>query len=147
MTRSGAAAGKLPKCKLFNQLMFVRDTIANRKTVSNLDVGDSNTLEESLADIPPKSFTGSKFVVDYVPVQEATIATKRKTEKTTLSDKCDVMLIEAFMNEKGKREREIDADESFAESIIPILQKLPEKKNRMAKIEIQQILMRHEFHD
>ena len=32
MTRSGAAAGKLPKCKLFDQLQFLRDSVSNKAT-------------------------------------------------------------------------------------------------------------------
>ena len=38
-----------------------------------------------------------------------------------------------------------DADVSFANSIVPILQSLPAKKTLLAKIEIQQVLMKFEF--
>ena len=40
-----------------------------------------------------------------------------------------------------------DADEGFANSIVPILKKLPAKKNRLARIEIQQVLLKYEFDD
>ena len=36
-----------------------------------------------------------------------------------------------------------DADVSFVNSIVPILQSLPAKKNRLRKIEIQQVLKAH----
>ena len=36
-TRSGAAATSLKKCKFFDQMLFLRDTLANRKTESNLE--------------------------------------------------------------------------------------------------------------
>ena len=36
-----------------------------------------------------------------------------------------------------------DADVSFVNSIVPILQSLPAKKNRLRKKEIQQVLKAH----
>lgn len=82
MTRSGAAAETLPKCKLFDQLYFIKDTVANRPTISN---------------IPQES-------------QET-------------------------------------PDVAFAHSIIPILKLLPAKKNRLVKVEIQQLLIKYEFEE
>ena len=41
-----------------------------------------------------------------------------------------------------------DADVSFASSIVPILKSLPAKKKKgIAKIEIQQVLMKFDFDD
>ena len=42
---------------------------------------------------------------------------------------------------------EVDADQSFPNSIVPILSNLPPRKNRQAKIEIQQLLLKYEFDD
>ena len=36
VTRSGASAAPLPKCKLFTQLEFLKDKVLNRTTVSNI---------------------------------------------------------------------------------------------------------------
>lgn len=54
----------------------------------------------------------------------------------------DHFLYEALQQRKG-----INADQSFADSIVPILRSLPVKKNRMAKIEIQQLSLKYEFDD
>ena len=72
------------------------------------------------------------------------VSKKRKYAKEIIS-KCDAMLIEACKNDRGRKEKSFDTDVSFAEGIIPILKQLPDKKNRQAKIEIQQILMKYEF--
>ena len=39
------------------------------------------------------------------------------------------------------------SNQLFCDSIVEILDKLPSKKNRMARVEIQQVLMKYEFED
>ena len=147
MTRSGAAAGKLLKCKLIDQMMFIRDTVANRPTISNINVEEAMSLNGSFETTPPESPACSTSVSTAANISEPELvgSRKRKNEKDTIS-KCDAMLIEALKNDGAQDEKRVfDADLSFAESIVPILQKLQEKKNRKAKIEIQQILMKYAF--
>ena len=36
LTRSGAGTTSLPECKLFRELMFIRDTVTNRAMHSNV---------------------------------------------------------------------------------------------------------------
>ena len=38
MSRSGAAAMKLPKCQFFDQMAFLRETTSNKHTESNLPI-------------------------------------------------------------------------------------------------------------
>ena len=38
MTRSGAAASNLPKCRLFDQMAFLHEKSANKPTESNVDI-------------------------------------------------------------------------------------------------------------
>ena len=59
-------------------------------------------------------------------------------------DKLQFLQRNAANRQSAKRR---DADESFANSIVPILKELPAKKNRLAKIEIQQVLLKYEFDD
>ena len=71
---------------------------------------------------------------------------RRKLSKPSL-DTTDQALFELIRKE-DKDNMEIPvADVNFANSIVPISQSLPSKKNRLAKIEIQQVLMKFEFHD
>ena len=137
MTRSGAAAGKLPKCKMFDQMTFIKDSVTNRPTTSNLNIEDSSDMNfpESPASITATPVGGSR---------RKSNTRKRKLEKPSI-DSYDAMLIEALKDDGVPKAKVFDADVSFAESIIPILKKLPDKQNRKAKIKIQQILFECEF--
>ena len=73
---------------------------------------------------------------------------KRKASKTpaqlpiTVKEHPDNFLYEVL-----KQKNENDADQGFADSIMPLLRGLPAKKNCMAKINIQQLLLKYEFDD
>ena len=71
---------------------------------------------------------------------------RSKLSKPSL-DTTDQALLELLRKEDKDNMEIPDADVSFANSIVPILQSLPAKKNRLAKIEIQQVLMKFEFDD
>jgi len=147
MTRSGAAAERLPKCKLFQELMFIRDTVANRPSISNINIEEamsSNGCSKATSSESPTCSTPVSAV--YSPETDFVSSKKRKCAKETIS-KCDAILIEALKNDEKQKEKIFDTDVSFAESIVPILKMLPDKKNRQVKIEIQQILMKYEFDD
>ena len=153
MQRSGAEAQKLPKCKLFAQLMFIRDTIANRPTVSNID-DPASPCELSLLSSNAIHATST---TDKTPEQLLSLPTtsqKRSSDrsasrvpmKKSMIDPGDQYIIEALKTETEK-EKVIDPDQSFVESIVPIVKNLPPKKNRLAKVEIMQLLMKYEFAD
>ena len=72
---------------------------------------------------------------------------KRSKLSESSLDSTDQALLELLRKEDMDNMEIPDADVSFANSIVPILQLLPAKKNRLAKIEIQQILMKFEFDD
>ena len=153
MQRSGAEAQNLPKCKLFAQLMFIRDTIANRPTVSNID-DPASPCESSLLS---SNAIHATITTDKTPEQLLSLPTtsqKRSSDrsasrvpmKKAMIDPGDQYIIEALKTETEK-EKVIDPDQSFVESIVPILKNLPPKKNRLAKVEIMQLLMKYEFAD
>ena len=154
MTRSGGAASSLPECKLFHQLQFLRDKVTNRPTVSNLPQESAPTQE-----ILGKSLASPVSPVPFAPSPASslesmsTIPGKRKRKATTLPQRKllisddehpDKLLYEAL---KGDNRMEVIADQSFPNSIVPILRNLPPRKNRQAKIEIQQLLLKYEFDD
>ena len=66
-----------------------------------------------------------------------------KGRKISLADTANECIIEALS--KNDDQKEIDADVSFANIIVPILRNLPPIKNRMAKIEMQKVLFKYEF--
>ena len=74
--------------------------------------------------------------------------TKRNisTEDNKLEDHPDYFLINALQKQNEQQQlQQMDADVSFANSIVPILKNLSAFKNRKAKIDIQQLLLKYEF--
>ena len=131
MARSGAACRNLPKCRFFDELLFIKDTVSNRPSCSNI----------SLYDIPPVSSSQEDGVSSKRCSTEPT--PRKRAKKISLADTANECIIEALS--KNDDQKEIDADVSFANSIVPILRNLPPIKNRMAKIEIQKVLFKYEF--
>ena len=66
LTKSGAPAHALPKCKYFDQLMFVHDKVKNRETESNVVICD----EDHEMQIPS---TSGECVQDEVMEQPTTL--------------------------------------------------------------------------
>ena len=71
---------------------------------------------------------------------------------TEMKDNIDALLLKtlARYDEDEKREdasNENDSDLLFLKSLIPILQKLPRKKNRLVPMDIQKIVMDCKFDD
>lgn len=61
-------------------------------------------------------------------------------------DPVDQALLKALKDDDSKQTLS-DPDVAFVHSIIPILKSLPPNKNRLAKVEIQNLLIRFEFGD
>lgn len=68
--------------------------------------------------------------------------------KIDKQSKLDMMLVDALSKtSETQHEGKKSSDELFCLSIVETLQKLPPKKNRQAKIRIQEILLDLEFSD
>lgn len=81
MTRSGAAASALPKCKFFDVMMFLHDRVSNKPSESNLpetvsrvrySMDDTNDTQLSLCSSPSpaSSSAPSPLPADTIPVQK-----------------------------------------------------------------------------
>ena len=83
ITRSGAAAGKLPICRLFDQM----------PTISNINVKEAPSFNGSFETTPPERPACSTPVSTAVDISEteSVCSQKRKREKDTFS-KSDEML-------------------------------------------------------
>ena len=151
-TRSGAEASTLPKCKLFTQMLFLKDSILNRPTASNV-ISNSQSVSVEVSSIPqsnPSSSSPSSTRNESVKRSDtANVINESKRSKLSKPslDTTDQALLALLRKEDKDNMEIIDADVSFANSIVPILQSLPAKKNRLAKMEIQQVLMKFEFDD
>ena len=105
MTRSGAEARKLPKCKMFDQMTFIKDSVTNRPTTSNLNIEDSSDM----------NFPESPASITATPVGDSrpkSNTRKRKLEKPSI-DSYDAMLIEALKDDGVPKAKVFDADVSF----------------------------------
>ena len=151
LTRSGAAASSLPKCKFFDQMQFLHERTANKLTKSNiiqevpmeeivisetpqlLDVSNGSTVKRKAADMqvpPAKSRNGFKSRQDAFDkailkeLESTNDAIKSMTTPTTDDDN-EVTL--------------------YCKSLVPIISSLPLKKKRLAMIKVSQLLFDIEF--
>ena len=148
-SRSGAGASKEARCKKFESLLFMKDTVANRATESNISerLPSPSTIASSSASLQSTQAQASDDTVQ----KRKNIDTRDTRKSKKINDRkesIDYLLIEALNKTKDEvpaEEKEDDKDLLFVKSIVPILKILPPKKNRLAKIEIQQLLLRYEF--
>ena len=139
-TRSGAEASALRKCKLFTQMLFLKDTILNCPTASNVIISNSQSVSVEVSAIPqsnptssPSSSTRNESVKRGGTANVINESKRSKLSKPSL-DTTDQALLELLRKEDKDNMEIPDADVSFANSIVPILQSLPAKKPRLAKI-------------
>ena len=158
LTRSGAGATELPRCKFFKELQFLKDVISNRATQSNLTASQpslENCDQHEI--IAVTSITQSDIMCStpeptYSDAGTAKMKRKRssgskekegscKDEQSSISS-LDCAISDYLCQQNSQKN---DADTMFCQSLVPILSSLPPKKNRRAKIDIQQLLYDIEF--
>ena len=133
-------------------MLFLKDSILNRPTASNV-ISNSHSVSFEVSLIPqsnpsssPPSSTRNESVKRGGIGNVINESKRSKLSKPSL-DTTDQALLELLRKEDKDSMEVPDADVSFANSIVPILQSLPAKKNPLAKSEIQQVLMKFEFDD
>ena len=160
LLRSGAAAQTLQKCKLYDQLVLLRDNVANRPTVSNIASADKSDVDlftppdSPPSEVPPTQ--NESFMEDIHTVTPPTTSRKRKasvelqrhkSEKQEVNP-VDQALLKALNDDSAAKVQTLsDPDVAFVHSIIPILLLLPPKKNCLAIVDIQNFLIRYDFGD
>ena len=140
MTKSGAAASSLPKCKYFDEMAFLHKKRCNRPNESNLQL-------QSTFISPPPSPVYAKF-------QEKN-KTNTMNQVSGLSckkgkvDETEVDLMKQLSdtdNDIKKLLTESKSEDSlYCRSLVPMLEMLPLKKKRLAKIRISQLLYELQF--
>lgn len=62
-------------------------------------------------------------------------------------DKIDLLLVDALRKSDDSQDKNStkSSNQLFCDSIVELLDKLPAQKNRMARVEIQQLLLKYEF--
>ena len=166
--KSGASASKMPTCKLFDQLLFLRDFVSNRETNSNITLPCETSINDLVQEGNP-NHNIQQSIEASTPKEKISkpdeISTKRKLDlqgdtsknkpygrinkKANRQDKIDLLLVNALSKCEDQTTENSESTKSsnqlFCDSIVEILDKLAPKKNRMARVEIQQVLMKYEF--
>ena len=144
MTRSGAAASVLPKCKFFEQLQFLVEKTENRPSDSNVSV---------FSELPqPKDNKATVIELDSSLTREETgePKTKKNKRKDYKQDPVDIALLNQLgnINDAMSKCDDMDDEETlYCKSLIPILKGLPMKKKRLAQLKIRELLFEMEFNE
>ena len=140
MTKSGAAASSLPKCKYFDEMAFLYEKSCNRPSESNLQ------LQSTFISQPPSPVHAKfqeKNKTNTMSQVSGLSCKKRKVDET------EVHLMKQLSdtdNDIKKLQTESESQDSlYCRSLVPMLVMLPLKKKRFAKIRISQILYELQF--
>lgn len=153
LTRSGAAAHTLPKCKFFDVLMFLNDKISNQETQSNIDISKSSNNHESipspLSSSSMLSSPSGSFSTDAAADTSTNTRKRSLKNKQGMSQRIDLLtldFLEKASNEKiPKKEDEEDSDLLFFKSLLPSMKNLSRRSNRVARKKIQDIIFELEM--
>ena len=157
MSKSGAAASTLPKCRYFEELRFLHEKTQNRESDTNISFDiSSEQFDLSAHDYPQELSVGSKNSTE--SESESASSTKRKANAgLTSENKCkksnsrsdfDTIMLKQLeeVSTVISNVTEEECEESlYCKSLVPILKDLPHKKKRLAKIRISQMLFDLEF--
>ena len=152
MTRSGAAAAMLPKCKFFEQMAFLHEKSANKPTESNLSPMEAGFVVQ--ADEPQFSMPSPSGSVASSCSATATSSKKIKRKITPHTKKTRTDLSESDLSKslvdcdellKKSISEDEDEDSLYSRSLIPIMRELPKKQKRLAKIKISQLLFDFQY--
>ncbi|XP_065056835.1 uncharacterized protein LOC135685032 [Rhopilema esculentum] len=154
--RSGSGAHRTPTCKHFESLLFLKDSISNEATESNIvqpdHTIDSDTVSASLhVNSQQISLPPSPSPVGAPKRSCVNFERKLFEEARERRERMDILLIESIKSNTSKAcdsdDSRDDADFLFCKSLVSSLKKMRPKQNRMAKIAIQQILLKYEFEE
>ena len=159
LTKSGAAAHLLPKCKFFNQLQFVQEKITNKETVSNFNIAESvvpspaSVSVSSEASDPPENNSFSLNSPE-PPTK------KRNTNKRFNNGSADTELLGVIkdMNTatkslissavpENKIEEKDNENALYCKSVAKVLDRFSTRNAAMGRMKIQNILFELEFNE
>jgi len=135
MSKSGAAASSLPKCKFFDQMKFLLEKSSNIPTISNISSPDNATpSSEETPKRPPlkkirqhENNTLDSAIMQHIETTNNVIAQSQK-----------------LMTDAASEDNEVDL---YCKSLVPIIVSLPLRKKRLAMIKIRQLLFDIEFEE
>ena len=163
MQKSGAPASSLPKCNYFEQMSFLHDKTMNRPSESNVSIplnevvpmNETATIELSDATLiqsltpvasPATPLSTSSSSTNFeVPSTKKPREKRKRSDDTTGQTSQILEQIGSIEMELKKNQDDDNEDSLYCRSLVPTLQKLPPRKNKLAKIKISQLLFEMEF--
>ena len=140
MSKSGAAASSFPKCKYFDEMAFLLEKSCNRPSESNLQ------LQSTFISQPPSPVHAKfqeKNKTNTMSQVSGLSCKKRKVDET------EVHLMKQLSDTDNDIKKLLTESESqdslYCRSLVPMLEILPLKKKRPAKIRISQLLYELKF--
>lgn len=143
---------KVPTCRLYNQLIFLKEFFQGNNTDEKLLVSFNGDNENDV-ELPDSPHSGSS------PSQNESRSRKRSASSTgdymnaskfprRDREKLDTIIANTLSKLTDQlRSDEENSDWLFCKSLVGLLGKLNPKRNRLARMEIQQVLMKYEFGD
>ena len=151
--KSGAGASKVPTCKFFNQLLFLRDFVSNRETNSNITLPIESEVDDIIS--CEKSPEQHQVCSDTARLKEKTPTREKSSAKRKLAltdenkpfgrlnkradrqEKIDLLLVNPLSKSEDQQKENSElrsSNQLFCDSIVEILDKLPSKKNRWQEL-------------
>ena len=155
--KSGSPGSKIPTCKFYNELKFLKDIVTNRVTTTNLAILESDinvttppgsrtfTLQQQLSPAchPVVSQSSEKLQLTAHNHELKTVTPKqdkkgkRKTSATDEVNEFDKACLDLLQKKSNT-----DADTHFCLSLVEIRKSLPPKKKLLAKSKIMTVLIK-----
>jgi hypothetical protein len=163
MTKSGAAASSLPRCKYFEQMKFLHEKTSNQATESNLTYS-----QNSVQQVTPSPSATISIPNPSHSTCSSTTTTKRKASEMSIpptssrhgfqksrQDAIDMAILKQLEttdkfidgNKSLANEETDDEVSHYCKSLIPVISALALRKKRLAMIKIRQLLFDIEFED
>ena len=157
-TRSGSGKTQLPSCQFFKELLFIKDTVSNRPTSSNVPLPDLFTpppspgIESATVTSENSSImtTAATPVLPVVTSGRSNTSTSSTSKRKKDSDELNTLLMASIKRDlssqtsssqsSGSNLVENDPDKAFCLSLVEELKSLAPCKKRLARVKMLQVL-------
>ncbi|XP_066925540.1 uncharacterized protein [Clytia hemisphaerica] len=144
---------KFATCNFFNELQFLKDTLLNKQTDSNLMISNEN--KENEASVETDNENALADVTPVKPLPSNKKSRKRNHPQAAESlekvSPIDLTILETMKSLKKDDDddelKERDGNHWFCMSLVDTLKALPPRKNALAKLKIQQTLFEIEYEE
>ena len=132
MTKSGAAASSLPKCKYFDQMQFLHEKTANQPTISNVTYQVQQAIPPPVADtcLPtnPTSAATKRKASDTFPPSSSRHGFKARQDAIDMAILKQLESTDKTLSNSIEKEKADDEVSLYCRSLIPIISSFTVRK-------------------